>query len=597
MSAAWTELLEEGELIAPVGDRYAWNSDEAARPTRRAAVSVEAAAAGGSRRFATRLAAAEVLEIYDTDTGAALEQLLSALQDAELSAGQRAIARLRAIQLAGKDGRTDVVREQWSLASAELSGAETESGLPVLLACGLAAGRALPQEDRCAIATRLSAAWGAGELALEGEEPLVAVLGGTAPPVVSENARLGALARRVEELGAEANCVDESFARRRSAWIAAGLREVVGPLPEPLAVGRWEIHATPAGPFAVRGAADGARTGSFVDPAGLGNALAERLRRDAPESAHGEWVVEVAPGSLALADSFLGGWLRVRLDLSNGALPPEVRAAGRFASILRWSMLAAAASILLASFAIVRALARERRLAELKSTFIANVSHELRTPLASILLMAENLEEGRVSDPASQGRYHANIRREAQRLRRLVSDVLDFSRLERGAGPRLEREELDLGAWGTSVADEALDRGARDGVALGVDVAALHGEHGRIDGDALRRVVINLVDNALKYGGGEVRFAARVADGELELVVEDRGPGIPPAEREAVFDPFRRLDDGEGPAGTGLGLAIVRALVEAHGGRVSIGSGEDGRGARFEARVPLEAEQVEEGTA
>jgi signal transduction histidine kinase len=538
-----------------------------------------------------------VLEIYDTDPGAALEQLLAALEDAELSEAQRAIARLRVIQLAARAGRVDSARAQWKAASQELTGAETEGDLSLLVACGLAAARVLPDDERCAVAQRLSRAWGEGRLALGNERPLVVPRTESGPPIVTETARIGALAARIEALSADPECLDASFAMRRNAWLAIGLADLIGPLPEPRGDGRWTTHATRAGPFAVSLAEGGVYTGSFVNPEGLGAALAERLKRNAPESEFGEWVVETAPGSFREKDSLLDGWLKVELALHAGVLPPSVRAAGRFAALLRWSLLVAAASLLLASFVIVRALARERRLAELKSTFIANVSHELRTPLASILLMAENLEEGRVSDPAILGRYHANIRREAHRLRRLVSDVLDFSRLERGAGPQLEREELDLGAWGTSVAEEALDRGARDAVRTAVDVAGLQGQRAFIDADALRRVVINLVDNAVKYGGGEVRFDGRVAGDALVLVVEDRGPGIPTAERAAIFDPFKRLADGEGPAGTGLGLAIVRALVEAHGGSISVESGEDGRGARFEARVPLSDEHSDGASA
>lgn len=597
LAAEWTALQAEGELIAPVGDRYRWAAGVEASPRVTSPRRVEAAAAGGSRRFATRLAAADVLEIYDTDLQAAALQLVEALDDPELSDGQRAIARLRIIQLAARAGIVGSARAQWFEASAELTGAETDDGLPLLVACGLAAARVLPEQERCGVAQRLSRAWGDGLLALENERPLIVPRDGMSPPLVTETASIGALARRIEALSDDPLCFDESFTRRREAWIATGLVSLMGKLPEPRGDGRWTTHATRVGPFAVRSDERGLRTGTFVDPEGLGRALAQRLERVAPEAQFGAWKVEVATGNLPPADSLLGGWLRLEFALRDGVLPPDVRAAGRFAQVLRWSMLFAAASLLLASFTIVRALARERRLAELKSTFIANVSHELRTPLASILLMAENLEEGRVSDPASQGRYHSNIRREAQRLRRLVSDVLDFSRLERGSGPRLECEDHDLGAWGASVAEEALDRGARDGKTLEVDVAGLHGQRALFDADALRRVVINLVDNAVKYGGDEVRFAARIDGDELELVVQDRGQGIPAAEREAVFDPFRRLADGEGAAGTGLGLAIVRALVEAHGGRISVGSGEDGRGARFEARVPLTDEHEDGDSA
>ena len=237
----------------------------------------------------------------------------------------------------------------------------------------------------------------------------------------------------------------------------------------------------------------------------------------------------------------------------------------------------------------VRALGRERRLAGLRSAFIANVSHELRTPLSSILLMAENLELDRVAGGDARRRYHGLIRREAQRLRRLVDDVLDFARIERGQGARLKAEEIDLEAFAGDLEAEVRRRVEGEGAALDFRRNGLP-EKMTADGEALRRAVLNLVDNALKHSGGRtVDLSLRTEAGELWIAVGDRGRGVPAERAEEVFTPFARLEvDGEAAAGAGLGLAIVREIAQAHGGRARVRARDDGPGAVFELRVPLE---------
>ena len=585
LAREWTALREGGALVAPAGPTYRWESGASGPPPRPLPRPVTPAGPGGSRSFPARLAAAEVLEVYDADPRAALEQVEAALEDPELAPGQRALGRLRAIQLAGRAEAADVVLGQWQALETELSGAETSGGLSILLTAGLSAARAVDDTQRCAIAERLSRAWAAGALALPEEEPVndpSAELGLR----LSEPALITALAERLAGLGPAEDCLDPGLERRRGRWLAHGLATRLGTLPEPLRPNAWELHATGAGPLAVRGASDGVREAVFVDPRGLGEALVARLT----EAGAGEaWRVETARGTLPRSDSFLGGWLRVA-SAPSGDPEPVVRA-GRLATLLRFGLLLAAASLGVASLTTARALARERRLAELKNTFVANVSHELRTPIASILLMAENLEEGHVTEASSLARYYANLRGEAQRLRRLVADVLDFSRLERGAGPRLEREEQELGAWFEGLSRDARQRVAPSGYELRIESSELDGRRARLDGEALRRVVLNLIDNAVKYGAAPLGLEARCDGDALVLTVTDAGKGIPASERARVFEPFERVEAQGGAAGTGLGLAIVRALVEAHGGRVSVGSGEDGRGARFEARVPLESDE------
>jgi len=255
--------------------------------------------------------------------------------------------------------------------------------------------------------------------------------------------------------------------------------------------------------------------------------------------------------------------------------------------ILRGALFTLAFACAAGGFLCARVLARQRKLAELKSAFVAGVSHDLRTPLASILLLAENLETG-VAGDADRARYHGALRKEATRLRRLVDDVLDFSRLERGEAPRLEREGLDLGRFAGELEEDCRARVEAEGRAFTCERGSLP-ESASLDAHAVRRALENLLDNALKHGSGAVRLSLASAHGRLVFAVADEGPGVPATERERVFEPFERLNGTNGhTGGTGLGLAIVRSIARAHGGEARVRAGEDGTGAVFELDLPLE---------
>ena len=231
---------------------------------------------------------------------------------------------------------------------------------------------------------------------------------------------------------------------------------------------------------------------------------------------------------------------------------------------------------------------RARALARQQVTFVAAVSHELRTPLAAIRSAGQNLADGVVSEPDQVRRYGAMVQREGERLTALVEQTLELSgMLGRGRSVRLE--EVDPAHLVGEVLSEVRPREPVE-----VDVPSGLGPV-IADGVALSSALRNLVDNALKHGEGRsVAVHARMAGmaggaRELQLVVEDGGPGVPSGEAEHLFEPFYRgaAARAQGVPGSGLGLSLVRHVAEAHGGRVSVGAGPGGRGAAFTLHLPL----------
>ncbi|MEU2253643.1 ATP-binding protein [Nocardia xishanensis] len=199
---------------------------------------------------------------------------------------------------------------------------------------------------------------------------------------------------------------------------------------------------------------------------------------------------------------------------------------------------------------------------------IANVSHELRTPITALRAVLENLVDG-VSEP-DPGTLRTALA-QTERLGLLVSELLDLSSIEAGARS-LDREDLPIAPLLAEVLAEAevmaaaLGRGVRFSADVRPSGARVNADRAR-----LHQVLTNLLDNAARHGpaGGEVRITARAQHGELVIDVQDEGPGIPVAERAAVFDRFTRGGRSNG-GGTGLGLAISRWLVDLHGGTIAV---------------------------
>jgi two-component system phosphate regulon sensor histidine kinase PhoR len=252
-------------------------------------------------------------------------------------------------------------------------------------------------------------------------------------------------------------------------------------------------------------------------------------------------------------------------------------------------LIGVAVTVILAGLTVLGlAIRRERRLNELKSEFISNVSHELKTPLSIISMFGEMLAEGRTKSPEQAHEYAEIIWRESVRLGRLIDNVLDFAKIERGMGV-YEFADADLG----EVVDRAIALSARRvGTAemtLDADIEpelpAL-----RLDASAITLAVLNLIDNAIKYAadGKRISLTVRRAGARILLTVRDWGSGIDPEEHERIFDRFYR-----GRAirlkpirGSGIGLALVQHIARAHGGDVAVVNEPPG-GAAFQIWLPV----------
>jgi signal transduction histidine kinase len=263
-----------------------------------------------------------------------------------------------------------------------------------------------------------------------------------------------------------------------------------------------------------------------------------------------------------------------------GAVELRLDNAHALATNLALHLLALTGGVLLMlSFALSLRLAalgmrRELEFAEARSRFTAMVSHELRTPVAAVKMYAEILQNHLVDDPAKIAEYHQIIGTQAARLESMVESLLEVGALERGSRS-FRLEATDLNELVRSAAGECeLDLG---------DLPLA-----RIDRQATLQVVLNLVQNAQKYGRPPVRVSSR--DGaQLTVEVSDCGPGIPVEHRERIFEAYHRLGRDESAKGVGLGLAVVKGFIEGQGGTIRVGE-RPGGGAAF--TITLQKEQA-----
>ena len=298
---------------------------------------------------------------------------------------------------------------------------------------------------------------------------------------------------------------------------------------------------------------------------------------------HGGLIHSASGTELAVGTK--GAWRVWIMRPASGALEAEIARRTRFFTwvlVNVWLVVAAAMGL------TWRAFKKQAELSRLQAEFVASVSHELRTPVASIGVLAERLEEGR-ADAAQTAEYHRFIAREGRRLAALVDNVLDFSRIERGARA-YDMESADLPRLVRETAALMRPRAEEKRLTL---IEEIHDvpEHlwPPVDAVAIRQALVNLLDNAIKFtpSGGTVTVQLSALNGAVMLHVRDTGIGIPPGEQRKIFERFYRVDNGlrRETTGAGIGLSIVKHIAEAHGARVTVAS-EAGNGAVFTLHFP-----------
>jgi signal transduction histidine kinase len=265
---------------------------------------------------------------------------------------------------------------------------------------------------------------------------------------------------------------------------------------------------------------------------------------------------------------------------------PAVSEAREIVSRFRHTFALTVGAVLLSAAAVILILFQTDRLARQRARFAAAAAHELKTPLASLLLHAEMLAED-LGDAEHRSQYAATVGAEADRLGRVVSNMLDLARLERStpfASPRVGELGPAIGAR----VERHRSRFENAGLTLDLEIAP-DLPNALFDGDALDQILDNLLDNAEKHTRGvterRVHITATHDDDWLRIEVADNGPGIPRSQRRAMFRPFDRAEDAVGRPGLGLGLAVARSLAHAQGGELELASN-NRPGATFVLTLP-----------
>jgi signal transduction histidine kinase len=248
-------------------------------------------------------------------------------------------------------------------------------------------------------------------------------------------------------------------------------------------------------------------------------------------------------------------------------------------------------AIFAGSWLILSDLRREVVLARKKSDFVSNVSHELKTPLTAIRMFSELLLEDRVQSDEKKRRYLQIITAETARLSRLIGNVLDFNRIERG-----QKEYQFVTCDLKEIVERTVQTYGPHLIELGYKLETSFSTGALpilADADSVSQIIVNLLSNAEKYGGKEITIVVSARGSEAVVEIMDRGSGVPDGSEEKIFEAFYRACDSldSGTQGSGLGLALAREMARAHRGEVSYRS-RSGGGSVFEFRIPLREENA-----
>lgn len=276
---------------------------------------------------------------------------------------------------------------------------------------------------------------------------------------------------------------------------------------------------------------------------------------------------------LSLQLSHSSSTLECQLQRKDGSLLPSL-----------WSVFWSEKEMSL--FCVARDISKEKELERLRQEFISMVSHDLKSPLASIKLTFSLFADGRLGDLNEQGKTLTGAGEETvARLIALTNELVDTEQIEQGM-VKLEKKSVHSG----EIIDEAVENLASLAASRKIAIARADVVSCTIAADRKRlvQVLVNLLSNAVKFSpeGSEIKIETRALPGDVEIAVEDKGPGIPEDKQEQIFTRYARLDEKQSkvPGGTGLGLSICKALVEAHGGEIGFQS--TGGGTRFWFRIP-----------
>lgn len=242
---------------------------------------------------------------------------------------------------------------------------------------------------------------------------------------------------------------------------------------------------------------------------------------------------------------------------------------------------------------ILRDVTREREISQMKSDFVSKVSHELRTPLSSINAYVELLVDGEAGDEAARREFYEIIKNEADRLSRLIDNMLNISRIEAGI-VKIDRTEVDFVKTARAAVEVILPQAKQKDISVHFKPPPLACT-AMADADMMQQVLLNLLSNAVKYtpDGGRVTLTVENDDatGSVMLTVADTGLGIPPDALPRLFEKFYRVENYKRVAkGTGLGLALVKHIVETvHHGQVAVSS-KLGMGTKFTVTIPYDGD-------